>query len=259
MSSAIHTLPPPLSPTRLRALPDPVIPNRKGGLLDYLSASRLKCWQSCRRQFYFRYVEKIPTPTAPALYIGRQVHEILRSWNWARWKDEPFTTQQLQALFCQNWDEGQLDDDIRWKSDEDERKAKEQSWKLIEAYLEQCPVEIDEKPQGVEVEISCDLGVHGLPPLFGIIDLVRPGGVIVDYKTDQWSGPVQTAERISRYRTQLAAYGAALEATLDEPVVGGILVRCRADNKPEQIDISDWRAALVKVRSIVGDEAETTA
>ena len=91
--------------------------------------------------------------------------------------------------------------------------------------------------------------------LEGYIDLlVRTGDglVIVDYKTDQWSGPVQTAERIGRYRTQLAAYGAALEAALDEPVVGGVLVRCRADDLPEQIDIPEWAAALDDVRRLVG-------
>ena len=50
--------------------------------------------------------------------------------------------------------------------------------------------------------------------LEGYVDLLvrtADGLVIVDYKTDQWSGPVQTAERVGRYRLQLAAYGAALE------------------------------------------------
>ena len=220
MSNAIDLLAPPKTSARLRALPDPGAPVRKpGGLLDYFSASRLKCWQNCRRQFYFRYVEKIPTPTAPALYIGRQVHEVLRAWNWARWKDEPVTAQQLQACFCQNWDEDQLGDDVRWKSDEDERKAKAQSWKLIETYLEQCPVNIDEKPQGVEVEIECDLGVHGLPPLFGIIDLVRPGGVIVDYKTAARSPDARLAAH--QHETQLGCYALMYrEATGEDERVG---------------------------------------
>lgn len=90
--------------------------------------------------------------------------------------------------------------------------------------------------------------------LEGYIDLLvrTPDGlVIVDYKTDQWSGPVQTAERIGRYRTQLAAYGAALEATLDEAVVGGVLVRCIGGKQPEQIEISDWADAVDEVRRIV--------
>ncbi|MEM9042038.1 MAG: UvrD-helicase domain-containing protein, partial [Actinomycetota bacterium] len=91
--------------------------------------------------------------------------------------------------------------------------------------------------------------------LEGYIDLLvrdRDGYVIVDYKTDQWSGPVQTAERVARYRTQLAAYGAALESALGEPVVRGVLVRCVAGADAEEIEIDDWRSAIDDVRRLVG-------
>jgi ATP-dependent helicase/nuclease subunit A len=90
--------------------------------------------------------------------------------------------------------------------------------------------------------------------LEGYIDLLvrTPDGlVIVDYKTDQWSGPVQTGERISRYRLQLAAYGAALESALGEPIGGGILVRCVADGPAEQIGLHDWPAAIAEVRQLL--------
>ena len=90
--------------------------------------------------------------------------------------------------------------------------------------------------------------------LEGYVDLLvrtADGLVIVDYKTDQWSGPVQTAERVGRYRLQLAAYGAALSATLGEPIVGGILVRCVADGSAEQIDITGWADAIAEVRAAV--------
>lgn len=103
-----------------------------------------------------------------------------------------------------------------------------------------------------ELFIAAPVGARVLE---GYIDLLvrGPDGlVIVDYKTDRWSGPVQTEERVGRYRVQLAAYGAALEATLDEPVVGGILVRCDAERPAEQIDLHDWREAIAEVRSLVG-------
>ena len=75
--------------------------------------------------------------------------------------------------------------------------------------------------------------------------------MIVDYKTDQWSGPVQSAERVGRYRLQLAAYGAALHTALDEPIVGGILVRCSPKGTADQITIDDWAGALAEVRLAV--------
>ncbi len=91
--------------------------------------------------------------------------------------------------------------------------------------------------------------------LEGYIDLLvrTPDGlVIVDYKTDQWSGPMQSAERVGRYRLQLAAYGAALAAVLGEPIVGGTLVRCLPGRGAEQIEITDWAAALAEIETRIG-------
>ena len=42
--------------------------DRESGPLDYLSASRLKTWQTCRLQFRFKYVDRLPTATNPALF-----------------------------------------------------------------------------------------------------------------------------------------------------------------------------------------------
>jgi ATP-dependent helicase/nuclease subunit A len=88
----------------------------------------------------------------------------------------------------------------------------------------------------------------------GYIDLLvrtDAGLVIVDYKTDQWSGPLQTTERLDRYRIQLAAYGAALEAAIDEPVVGGVLVRCVPHGDADEIIVRDWPQAVDEVRRLV--------
>ena len=46
----------------------------QSGPLDYLSASRLKTWQDCRLKFYFKYVERLPIATSPALFVGQIVH-----------------------------------------------------------------------------------------------------------------------------------------------------------------------------------------
>jgi ATP-dependent helicase/nuclease subunit A len=82
--------------------------------------------------------------------------------------------------------------------------------------------------------------------LEGYVDLLvrtTDGWVIVDYKTDQWTAAVRD-ERITRYRRQLAAYGLAIERVLAEPVVGGVLVRCRVGEAAEEIPIDDWRGAI---------------
>lgn len=50
-------------------------------------------------------------------------------------------------------------------------------------YLRDTPIPAEEKPEAVEVRVEADLARHELPTLVGIIDLVRPGGSIVDFKT----------------------------------------------------------------------------
>ena len=97
--------------------------------------------------------------------------------------------------------------------------------------------------------------------LEGYVDLLvrtSDGLVIVDYKTDQWSGPAQTAERVGRYRLQLAAYAAALETALGERIIGGILVRCVADGPAEQIEVPDWRNAIDEVGQALSASSDTT-
>jgi ATP-dependent helicase/nuclease subunit A len=99
-----------------------------------------------------------------------------------------------------------------------------------------------------ELFVAAPIGDRVLEGYVDLLVRTPEGLVIVDYKTDQWSGPAQTAERVGRYRLQLAAYGAALATALGEPVVGGILVRCVPDGPAEQIEVPDWPGALDEVR-----------
>jgi ATP-dependent helicase/nuclease subunit A len=87
--------------------------------------------------------------------------------------------------------------------------------------------------------------------LEGYVDLlVRTDGgyVIVDYKTDAWRQGADRAERIARYRRQLAAYAIALEHVTGEPIVAGVLVHCRASGDAEQIELDDWADAVADLR-----------
>jgi len=150
-------------------------------LTEEVSASRLGLWTSCRLKFYFKYVAQILKPVTPALHAGKTVHAVLQAWNLARWRNQPRSQADLSDLFIQSWDEDQLGQDIDW--DGEEAQHKEGAWTLLETYFQQTPIPPEEKPQGVEVRLEADLGKHGLPNLIGIIDLVRAGGCIVDFKT----------------------------------------------------------------------------
>lgn len=58
-------------------------------LQQTVSASRLSLFLQCRLKFWFRYVAELKKPKTPALHLGGSVHQVLRAWNMARWKQQP--------------------------------------------------------------------------------------------------------------------------------------------------------------------------
>ena len=177
------------------------------GPLDYLSASRLKCWQECRLKFFFRYVERIPSSSSPALFVGKAVHHVLQQWNLARWRGQAADTAAMEPHFLEYWETLSRDesiDCIGWKGKEGEHREK--AWGMLGHYLRHTPIPLEEKPEAVEVIVECDLASYGhdLPPLRGVIDLVRAGGCIVDFKTSARTPDEELACLL--HETQLGTY-----------------------------------------------------
>ena len=179
-----------------------VIPSRIEELVQQVSASRLGMWSSCRLKFYFKYVAQIEKPATPALHGGKVVHAVLQAWNITRWRGQTLTTADLRGQFNQSWENEQVAQKIDWEGNEAAKR--DGAWRLLEVYFAQTPIPSDEKPQAVEVRLEADLGAHGLPTLIGIIDLVRAGGVVVDFKT---SAQTPNSERVAHQtEMQLTCY-----------------------------------------------------
>ena len=153
----------------------------KAELLETISASRLGTWLSCRLKFYFRYLSGVAKPPSPAMRVGTVVHAVLQQWNLARWRRAPLEGEMIKTVFDQAWLTADLAEPVNWRDEEEETKAG--AFALIETYLRDTPIPLQERPEGVEVSVEKDLARYGLPKLVGIIDLVRQGGRIVDFKT----------------------------------------------------------------------------
>lgn len=176
-----------------------VDPNR---LLNTISASRLICFHECRLKFYFRYVVKIAKPKPVVLRVGSAVHLVLKAWNRSRWREEALTLKQLHDLYSQAWlkPDGE---EVEWEG-ESEEEARLTGFRILETYIRQAPIPATEKPEAVEVSVEADLRSKGLPTLIGIIDLVRPPGRIVDYKTSGRTPDLLQSEHLTE--TQTTAY-----------------------------------------------------
>ena len=147
-------------------------------LLATVSASRLNTFHACRLKFYFNYVLGLSRAKSGAQHIGSTVHHALKLWNLARWRKQSIPDGWLREQFDQFWTEDQAGA-IAWdEGEEDQSKAK--AWALLETYFQQSPIPANEAAEGVEVSVEADLGST---KLIGIIDLVRSGGRIVEFKT----------------------------------------------------------------------------
>ncbi len=170
-------------------------------LLEKVSASRLNTFHQCRLKFYFRYVLKLTKTKTAALHVGSTVHAVLQFWNKARWRKEVITEEKIRETFAKAWVEEQAENAVRWGESESEEM--ESAWNLVQLYLNNSPLPVDEMPEGVEVEVEAQL--KGFPRLIGILDLVRANGLIVDFKTvGQTPNPEKS---LHLHETQLACYG----------------------------------------------------
>lgn len=146
-----------------------------------VSASRLSTWLQCRLKFHLRYVERLEKPPTAALHVGKTVHAVLQQWNLARWRGTPLDADSIGAVFESAWTHPE-DPGVAWE-DGEEVANKANAFAVIQTYLRETPIPLHEKPEAVEVSVEIDLASHGLPTLIGVLDLVRAGGRIVDFKT----------------------------------------------------------------------------
>ena len=166
------------------------------GLRSTVSASRLNTFTQCRLKFFFRYVEELEKPKTPALHVGSVIHSALKTWNKARWRKEPLTLIQLHQEFAKAWVD-QEEDPVEWEDDETDHMAT--AWRLLETYIRESPVVVNDRPEAVEVPVEADLG-RDLPKLVGILDLVQ-SGVIVDFKTTSTTPNPATIAHVHEIQT----------------------------------------------------------
>src|SRR5258708_35226069 len=93
----------------------PAAVDRAAELQKTISASRLSLWVAWRLKFFFRYILQVQKPPTPSMHAGSTVHEVLKHWNMARWRREPFAIERFKAQFGSQWTGLQEGVRINWK------------------------------------------------------------------------------------------------------------------------------------------------
>ncbi|MDF3130375.1 PD-(D/E)XK nuclease family protein [Kiritimatiellaeota bacterium B1221] len=165
--------------------------------LDYLSASRLKSFLSCRLKFYYEKVLKLPAPSSPNLQIGKAVHAGLEALHKAQWEGQPHDTDTVLKAYEDAYTSLEAEDPVDY-GNKDRESCLETGKRTLRAFLESDLVNDPRPIRGVEVTLRRE--DDELPiPLLGVVDLVRENtaidfktvGATPDLKEEAWSHELQ--------------------------------------------------------------------
>ena len=216
----------------------------RGGLLEYVSPSRLNLWLRCPLAFRLKYVDGVPRPTSEGLFLGKMVHRLLE--HYYRKRQLGITLDPAALLGCLEtlWDQAVEGEDVAFDASAHAQAVKRQAAGLVRAYLAQLPQD-EPPPLAVERLMEAPLvdPVTGRAlevPLVGIVDLVseaREGPVIVDFKTAARStAPLEISHEI-----QLTSYAWLFQHEFARPE-SALEIRTLAKTKVPQVHVHRYGA-----------------
>ena len=177
------------------------------------SASRLKKYLLCPRQYRYAYIDLIPgVPTAP-LVLGKTLHEVICSLHeWQMAEDELPGIEQVLAWFDSIWrDALETERPLFREGAPDAEKCRTNGREMLRLYHGQQV----ESPAPLLVELAFEIHFEDFI-LCGIVDRVDEGegGLLVtDYKSGRKMAPEQVETD-----WQLCIYAYAVERIFEEPV-----------------------------------------
>jgi len=199
--------------------------------MRHISVSKIEKYLQCPLAFKYRYVDKVPEPSAGILLAGRVVHEIVEHALKVYAKTDKYPDwQTLDDMFEPTWEkqvkeEEEKESFIAWQYNPDDpaEKVKAEARPLVRVAREQAlskirPWMIGNDPvveYRIDLELDCDIGPF---KLLGFIDLLDASGVLMDWKTTR----DKVSNRAKKTWLQFAAYSLHVW-----PLIGDEIVKCQ--------------------------------
>jgi len=178
-------------------------------MIDHLSVSQVKTYLLCPLKYFYRYIQRLPTPPSSELTLGRSVHAALET-NFR----QKVTTQQDLPLahvtdaFSDTWE--QEAKETAFEDGEKPGQIKDEGIKILGVYHPTVSPTIQPKA----VEQPFELAFANVPYTFkGKIDLVDVQDRIIDHKTTKRA---PTPEQVKQ-DVQLTAYSLAHHTLQGQP------------------------------------------
>jgi putative RecB family exonuclease len=160
-------------------------------LPPFYSHSRLSCFESCPKQFHYRYVLRIPAETESIeAYVGKRVHEVLERLHRFVGRGLVPSLDKVVVRFRQLWQDGFDAARIRIVREENDAAHYQDFGErcLRQFYRRHYPFDADET-LGLEERVTADIDAARGYRVQGFIDrLARaPDGAVEihDYKTSR--------------------------------------------------------------------------
>jgi putative RecB family exonuclease len=177
------------------------------------SHSRLSCFEKCKKQFHYRYIEKRPVDTESIeAFVGKRVHEVIEKLNRFVERGVVPSLPKVLQRFRTDWEEQFQAERVRIVRAENPPEVYRENGEhcLGNHYRRNYPFDRDES-LGIEQHVGFALDGDGRYRVRGIIDRVvraADGAIeIQDYKTGRW---VPSQQELDRDR-QLALYQIGVE------------------------------------------------
>jgi putative RecB family exonuclease len=218
--------------------------DRRGGVWEYISPSRLNLWLRCPLAFKLQYIDGIRMPTTPSLFLGKAVHDGLEILYRHRQLGAELEAEDVAKRISDGWDGLVAKESMRFDSTAEEDALKQQALALVAVYMDhvadtlEIPLAVETSMEAplIDPDTGEDLGI----PLTGIVDLVvdeRAGPLIVDFKTAAKSSPPFEIT----HEIQLSSYAYLFrQATGDEE--GGLEIRSLVKTKTPKIEFHTYQA-----------------
>ena len=160
-------------------------------MLKHLSYSSVNTYLMCPRSWKYRYIDKVPAPTSPALIFGSAFHKTIEAFLT---RD---TSEPLEAIWCEQW-AAKVDEEsnIAWSSDTT-GNLNAMGIKMFSDIDIIATIEALRPADPENIERFVELRVPGVPiPIVGYIDFITGAGIPCDFKTSskKWYGDKAASE-----------------------------------------------------------------
>ncbi len=165
-------------------------------MIEHLSASQINLYTQCSLKYKYQYIDQVPRPfKSSGLAFGGVIHSALDFFHKQKIKGNGITLDKLLKIFETDWFSNKIGSDIRYKNSETEPELMLQGKQILTKYFHSysgIPV-ASETPFSLPLIEPVTGEILG-PTLNGIIDLIEPEHVIVEFKATAKTMDEQSAE-----------------------------------------------------------------